>query len=373
MQVGPLGAILTQLSAGGGARKVNVAVVMEEIERMTARYEFRVRGQALGALGCGAKACTAGPRAAVSTRCKQASLVLSGKAAQHLSNTSLAASCPLPPAGSAILCPHSAHVLSHRGGLDRCLPHTLVHQSSRAPWPHSTELYRVPPFHAGRPSTDVPWQGGQAAPTRYPPCLATPGSQGIALQADPDYSIVKECLPYLARRLLTDDSPRARQALKVRGGAAGCMLVGSAGGPGGSRFARGAALHHASDVHACPTRLRLASHPASLACRVQEILFGGGDQLSLERFELLLRGVQSFTVDGLTEAGTTTGSLAVAQQQGELPAGVGGQQAQQQQLARPLINSTAKEVLGAVFSTRPTYVQVGRAPCATRCRVCLQP
>lgn len=45
--------------------------------------------------------------------------------------------------------------------------------------------------------------------------------QGIALQADPDYSIVKECLPYLARRLLTDDSPRARQALKVRALAGG--------------------------------------------------------------------------------------------------------------------------------------------------------
>lgn len=48
-QVGPLGAILTQLSAGGGARKVNVAVVMEEIDRMTARYEFRVGAQQGGA------------------------------------------------------------------------------------------------------------------------------------------------------------------------------------------------------------------------------------------------------------------------------------------------------------------------------------
>ncbi|KAL4435049.1 hypothetical protein ABPG77_003874 [Micractinium sp. CCAP 211/92] len=176
--VGPLGAILTQLSAGGGARKVNVAVVMEEIDRMTARYEFRV-----------------------------------------------------PPYFALILRTFSV-------------------------------------------------------------------IEGIALQADPDYSIVKECLPYLARRLLTDDSPRARQALK-------------------------------------------------------EILFGGGDQLSLERFELLLRGVQSFTVDGLTEAGPAAGPAAPALQ----PAAGGAAQQAQQQAARPLINATAREVLGAVFSTRPTYVQ----------------
>lgn len=56
-QVGPLGAILTQLSAGGGARKVNVAVVMEEIDRMTARYEFRVR--ASGCWGWSRVGCTA--------------------------------------------------------------------------------------------------------------------------------------------------------------------------------------------------------------------------------------------------------------------------------------------------------------------------
>jgi aarF domain-containing kinase len=39
--------------------------------------------------------------------------------------------------------------------------------------------------------------------------------EGIALKADPDYSIVKECFPYLSRRLLTDDSPRARKALRT--------------------------------------------------------------------------------------------------------------------------------------------------------------
>ncbi len=38
--------------------------------------------------------------------------------------------------------------------------------------------------------------------------------EGIALRADPTYSIVGECFPYLARRLLTDDHPRAAASLR---------------------------------------------------------------------------------------------------------------------------------------------------------------
>ena len=32
--------------------------------------------------------------------------------------------------------------------------------------------------------------------------------EGIALKVDPDYGIVQECMPYLSRRLLTDNNPR---------------------------------------------------------------------------------------------------------------------------------------------------------------------
>ncbi|GAX83432.1 hypothetical protein CEUSTIGMA_g10857.t1 [Chlamydomonas eustigma] len=38
--------------------------------------------------------------------------------------------------------------------------------------------------------------------------------EGIALKVDPDYSIVHECMPYLSRRLLTDNNPRMRTALR---------------------------------------------------------------------------------------------------------------------------------------------------------------
>ena len=38
--------------------------------------------------------------------------------------------------------------------------------------------------------------------------------EGISLSADEDYSIIQSCFPYVAKRLLQDDSPRAQQALK---------------------------------------------------------------------------------------------------------------------------------------------------------------
>ncbi len=38
--------------------------------------------------------------------------------------------------------------------------------------------------------------------------------EGISLQADPDFSIVKSCFPYVAKRLLVDDSPRSQKALR---------------------------------------------------------------------------------------------------------------------------------------------------------------
>jgi len=38
--------------------------------------------------------------------------------------------------------------------------------------------------------------------------------EGIGLSLDPKYSILQECYPYLAKRLMTDNSPRSRDALR---------------------------------------------------------------------------------------------------------------------------------------------------------------
>ena len=56
--------------------------------------------------------------------------------------------------------------------------------------------------------------------------------EGIGLLIDEDYSILQECYPYLARRLLTDNSPRAKNALRS-------MLYGPQGEQGGEAHAAG--------------------------------------------------------------------------------------------------------------------------------------
>lgn len=38
--------------------------------------------------------------------------------------------------------------------------------------------------------------------------------EGVSLQADENFSIIKSCFPYVAKRLLGDDSPQAQQALR---------------------------------------------------------------------------------------------------------------------------------------------------------------
>ncbi|PRW59939.1 eyespot assembly ABC1 kinase family [Chlorella sorokiniana] len=179
--VEPLGVILTQLSAGGGAKKVNIALVLEEIEKLTTVYEFRI-----------------------------------------------------PPYFALILRTFSV-------------------------------------------------------------------IEGIALQVDPSYSIVLQCFPYLSKRLLTDDNPRVRAALK-------------------------------------------------------QLLFAGQDHISLERLERLVAGVSTYDVEGLrAQGGAALPDTAAAASGSSSSSVLAAQQAQQAQ--QPLLDSTAKEVLQAVFSERPTYVQ----------------
>lgn len=56
--------------------------------------------------------------------------------------------------------------------------------------------------------------------------------EGIGLSCDEGYAIIPECYPYLAKRLLSDDSPRAREALRT--------LLFSARTKGGASGGRGA-------------------------------------------------------------------------------------------------------------------------------------
>lgn len=155
--------------------------------------------------------------------------------------------------------------------------------------------------------------------------------EGIALQSDPDYSIVRECFPYLSRRLLTDDNPRVRAALRQLLFAGGdhvslerlerLVQVRGCGrqavrGSDGQRCTAAQTRRRASRPL---SRLPPSRHPTRCRCHPQ--------------------GVNSFTVEGL---------------QGQAPALAAGAPAR---APAPMIDSTAREVLGAVFSTRRTYVQ----------------
>jgi hypothetical protein len=48
--------------------------------------------------------------------------------------------------------------------------------------------------------------------------------EGVSLQADESYSLIQSCFPYIAKRLLKDDAPRAQKALKEMLYGAGDML-----------------------------------------------------------------------------------------------------------------------------------------------------
>lgn len=49
--------------------------------------------------------------------------------------------------------------------------------------------------------------------------------EGIALVGDPDFAIVDEAFPFISKRLMTDDSPRLREALRYMVRPLSCWLV----------------------------------------------------------------------------------------------------------------------------------------------------
>ncbi|CAM6091149.1 unnamed protein product [Calypogeia fissa] len=104
--------------------------------------------------------------------------------------------------------------------------------------------------------------------------------EGIGLEADPDYTIVDECYPYISKRLLTDDSPRSRAALK-------------------------------------------------------DFLYGGKEQLDMQRVEEIVGGFQSFRV-----------VMAPGGPREETP----------QQKAK-VLDPTTKEALKIIFAPEGSYIQ----------------
>ncbi|GAB4820396.1 hypothetical protein N2152v2_007442 [Parachlorella kessleri] len=152
--------------------------------------------------------------------------------------------------------------------------------------------------------------------------------EGIALRVDPRYAIVTECFPYLCRRLLTDNHPRARKALRE-------LLFGASGGR-------------------------------------------GGQQVDLARLQRMVDGFGNYTVAGLTDTPTRRlpgagpsreRDLEVALQDAAGPAAaavVGPAAAAPAAAAgpvdvagdtRPLLSPAAKEALLVLFSREGNHAQ----------------
>ncbi|KXZ45805.1 hypothetical protein GPECTOR_50g599 [Gonium pectorale] len=112
---------------------------------------------------------------------------------------------------------------------------------------------------------------GQLYPITVPPFFALilrafSVIEGIALRVDPNYSIVGECFPYLATRLLRDDDPRMRALLK-------------------------------------------------------DLLYGGKPRIDAARLQRLADGLAAFTTDGLAADGAP--AAAAPAQAALVPAGAG--------------------------------------------------
>ncbi|KAF6265823.1 hypothetical protein COO60DRAFT_1633263 [Scenedesmus sp. NREL 46B-D3] len=147
---------------------------------------------------------------------------------------------------------------------------------------------------------------GSRYPFRIPPFFtlilrAFSVIEGIALAVDPDYSIVQECFPYLARRLLADDDPRVRKALR-------------------------------------------------------DVLYGGRSRLDVQRLIKMADAFSAYTTDGLED--NVSGAPAAAPARPAVAASLQQQQQQRQnQQPEQALSPAAKDALLAVFSRRGSYVQ----------------
>jgi aarF domain-containing kinase len=129
--------------------------------------------------------------------------------------------------------------------------------------------------------------------------------EGIAMSHDPNYNIVGSCFPYLSRRLLTDNHPRMRAALR-------------------------------------------------------SLLYGTGSRLDVDRLKTLMSALNKFTVGPrVAPAGPTFADAYGAALEEERV-----KRAPWEGLDEVVVDDNMKDVLRAVFSKDGNYLQV---PCCLPC------
>ncbi|GAX81708.1 hypothetical protein CEUSTIGMA_g9136.t1 [Chlamydomonas eustigma] len=127
--------------------------------------------------------------------------------------------------------------------------------------------------------------------------------EGIALGVDPDYAIVKECFPYLSRRLLQDDSERSRNILR-------------------------------------------------------QLLYGSKQHLDIDRLTRVADSFGSYTTDGLQQVSASSATLALsATSSSTMSATAPVTSTSPQGSASAGLDPVLKDALVIMFGKRGTYVQ----------------
>jgi aarF domain-containing kinase len=114
--------------------------------------------------------------------------------------------------------------------------------------------------------------------------------------------LLQECFPYLARRLLADENPRIRKALK-------------------------------------------------------DVLYGGRSRLDVQRLIRMADAFSAYTTDGLEEGSAGAAAAAAVRARPAAATVTNSQQQQRQTEPEPALSPAAKDALLAVFSRRGSYVQ----------------
>lgn len=117
--------------------------------------------------------------------------------------------------------------------------------------------------------------------------------EGIALRVDPNYSIVQECFPYLARRLLTDDHPRTRAALRQLLYGVRCMLCPSM-------------LSLCVQLACWTSTFCMLMHTLCRAAEAGRVPWQDKTRLDVRRLQRLTSGFANFTTSGLTTTSPET-------------------------------------------------------------------
>jgi aarF domain-containing kinase len=209
---------------------------------------------------------------------------------------------------------------------------------------------------------------GRDYPFRVPPFFALVLRafsliEGVALAADPDYSIVQECLPYVSKRLLGGsgiaalgsadpaDAAAARQAqreVEARASALEAAAGAAAASSGAARLSRAEALALAE--------AELREEDAVVRRALRNVLCGGKARVDADRLATLADAFAQFTTAGV-ERGLGGGGRQQQRGGAAQSGGGGGNNGNNGNSSDNTLPAALKDALVLAFSSRGTPLQ----------------